>query len=190
VITQRAFAARHVRPIALASASSAGELREDHSWVSQVSGDARTVMLEDPRQRYFGPVDLQAPVLLEEITRLERRFVMIFDNALRVQKKFVYASLSDLPSPLELLGWADALRARQVASRTTPASAVRHRPTPTSPPGATNTASHRSPARPCLMRARSSQHGSAAKPPAGPGSTSRAPFAYHPRQRARFPQGT
>jgi alkyl hydroperoxide reductase subunit AhpC len=111
VITRRAFAERHIRPIALASST----LDIDRSWVTQVSGDERTVLLEDPARQHFGPVDLQAPALREAIEQSGRRFVMIFDSALRIQKTFAYQSLSDLPSPLDLLGWADALRAKQIA---------------------------------------------------------------------------
>lgn len=131
VITRRAFADRHVRPIALATPTRDGEIRGDHGWVSQVTGDERTVLLEDPRQRHFGPVDLQAPVLREEIEQSQRRFVMIIDNALRVQKRLSYASLSDLPSPLELLGWADALRARQAARPAATSEASRRLASPT-----------------------------------------------------------
>jgi hypothetical protein len=75
------------------------------------------VLLEDPRREHFGPVDLQTPMLREQIEQAGRRFVMIIDNALRVQKKFCYDSLSNLPSPLELLGWAGALRAKQLAKQ-------------------------------------------------------------------------
>src|SRR5262249_377314 len=66
-----------------------------------------------PAQQHFGPVDLQAPVLREAIERRGQRFAMIIDNALHIRKTFTYSVLSNLPSPLELLGWADALRARQ-----------------------------------------------------------------------------
>jgi hypothetical protein len=131
VITRRAFADRHIRPIALGRAKSDGEIREHHGWVSQVSDDARTVLLEDPKQQHFGPVDLQAPVLREEIEQSEGRFVMIIDDALRVSKRFSYASLSDLPSPLELLGWADAVRAKQVERQAVIADASRRPASPT-----------------------------------------------------------
>ena len=43
---------------------------------------------------------------------------MIIDNTLRIPKVFTYSDLSNLPSPLELLGWADALRMRQTAAVT------------------------------------------------------------------------
>jgi hypothetical protein len=115
VITRRAFAQRHIRPIALARPT-----REvDLGWVTQVSGDERTVLLEDSQQ-HFGPVDLQPPVLREAMEQSGGRFVMIIDNSLRIQKMFTYRSLSDLPSPLELLGWADTLRSKQEAKGAEP----------------------------------------------------------------------
>ena len=127
VITRRAFADRHVRPIAFGAPSHDGGAKQDEGWVTQVSGDERTVLLEDPRQQHCGPVDLQAPVLREEIEQSGRRFVMIIDSALRVQKKLSYDSLSDLPSPLELLGWADALRSKQIERQTATADTERRR---------------------------------------------------------------
>jgi hypothetical protein len=106
IVTQRVFAERDIRPIALASPS----LDPERSWVTQVTGDSRTVLLEDPTQQHFGPVDLQTPVLRETIEQAGRRFVMIIDSGLRRQKVFQYDTLADLPSPLEFLGWAEALR--------------------------------------------------------------------------------
>ncbi len=111
VVMRQAFAERHIKPIALASPG-----REvDMSWVTQVTGDERTVLLEGPAQQHFGPVDLQVPVLKDTIEHSEPRFAMVIDNALRIQKTFTYRSRSELPSPLELLGWADTLRSRQTA---------------------------------------------------------------------------
>jgi alkyl hydroperoxide reductase subunit AhpC len=110
VVARRAFAERDVRPIALASP----KLDPNRNWVTQVSGDDRTVLLEDPARQHFGPVDLQTPVLREEIERSDRRFVMIIDSALRKQKMFTYDTPANLPSPLEFLGWAEALRSKQV----------------------------------------------------------------------------
>ena len=109
VVAKRAFAERGIKPIALASRTS----HPERSWITQVSGDSRAVLLEDVSQQYFGPVDLQTPVLREEIEQTGRRFVMIIDAELRQQKTFSYATLSNLPSPLEFLGWTEALRAEQ-----------------------------------------------------------------------------
>lgn len=121
VITRRAFAERRIQPIGLASPT----LDPEHSWVTQVSGDNRAVWLEEPAQQHSGPVDLQAPVLREAIERADQRFAMIIDNTLRIQKMFTYNVPSNLPSPLALLGWADALRVKQTAL--TPRS-IRHCP--------------------------------------------------------------
>jgi alkyl hydroperoxide reductase subunit AhpC len=109
VVAKRAFAERGIRPIALASPTSDPE----QSWITQVSGDNRSVLLEDASQQYFGPVDRQTPVLREEIELAKRRFVMIIDDELRQQQIFSYGTLSNLPSPLEFLGWTEALRAKQ-----------------------------------------------------------------------------
>ncbi len=133
VLARRAFAERGIRPIALAAAT----LDAERSWISQVSGDARSVLLEDPSQQHFGPVDLQTPVLREEIEQSGRRFVMIIDGELRRQKMFGYDSLSNLPSPLELLGWAEALRTKQVEAdraRHAPAAATNRTFVPAAPP--------------------------------------------------------
>jgi alkyl hydroperoxide reductase subunit AhpC len=111
VITRRAFAERGIRPLALASQT----LDPQHNWVTHVSGDNRSVLLEDLAQQHFGPVDLQTPVLREAIEQTGRRFAMIIDSALRIQRTFTYQALSNLPSPLELLGWAEALRAKGTA---------------------------------------------------------------------------
>jgi hypothetical protein len=112
VVTQRAFAARRIRPIALDSPA----LDPETSWVTQVIGDSRAVLLEDPTQQHFGPVDLQTPALRAALERSGRRFVMIIDGELRQRKTFSYDTLSGLPSPLEFLGWAEALRTKQVAT--------------------------------------------------------------------------
>jgi alkyl hydroperoxide reductase subunit AhpC len=109
VVAKRAFAERGIRPIALASPTSDPE----RSWITQVSGDNRSVLLEDTSQQCFGPADLQTRVLREEIEQTKRRFVMIIDDELRQQKIFNYGTLSNLPSPLEFLGWTEALRAKQ-----------------------------------------------------------------------------
>jgi hypothetical protein len=112
VVTRQAFAGRGIRPMALASAA----LDPQRCWITEVSGDPRSVLLEDPSQQHFGPVDLQTPVLREALEQKERRFVMIIDGELRRQKTFSYDTLSGLPSPLEFLGWAEALRTKQMAT--------------------------------------------------------------------------
>lgn len=114
VVTGRAFADRGIRPLSLASQTE----DDDRSWVAQVHDDARTILLEDRTQLGLGTVDLQAAALREEIEQPGRRFVMIIDSALRKQKVFSYNDLSGLPSPLEFLGLAEKLRARQASAET------------------------------------------------------------------------
>lgn len=114
VITKQTFGARGIRPISLASPAADA----DRSWITQIDDDTRTVLLEDPAQLSLGSVDLQASALCDEIS-VPGRFVMIIDSVLRNQKLFTYSDLSNLPSPLEFLGWADALRARQAAAAET-----------------------------------------------------------------------
>jgi len=110
VITRQAFAERRIQPIALDSPA----LDPQHCWVTRVSGDNRAVLLEDPTQQHLdGSIDSQALVLREAIDGMSQRFALIIDNTLHIQKVFTYSVPSKLPSPLELLGWADALRARQ-----------------------------------------------------------------------------
>ena len=116
IVMQQTFAERDIRPIALASPS----LDPERSWVTQVTGDSRTVLLENPTQQHFGPVDLQTPVLRETIEQSGRRFVMIIDGGLRRQKVFQYDTLSNLPAPLEFLGWAEALRRSSALRLCTP----------------------------------------------------------------------
>jgi hypothetical protein len=55
-------------------------------------------------------------VLREALEQVGQRFVMIIDGELRQRKTFSYDTLSGLPSPLEFLGWAEALRTKQVAT--------------------------------------------------------------------------
>jgi alkyl hydroperoxide reductase subunit AhpC len=111
VVVQRAFAERRVRPLALASSTQDVE----RSWISQISGDTRTLLLDDLSRQGSSAVDLQSHALRAEIAVPGRRFVMIIDSELRTRRTFSYSSLSDLPSPLEFPGWAATLRAKQAA---------------------------------------------------------------------------
>lgn len=119
-VVQRAFAGCRIRPLALASP-------EGHEgWVAQVTGDARTVLLEEPSRENVRAVDLGALALHQDICSLaQRRFVMIIDETLRSRRTYCYSGLAGVPSPLELLGWADAARTRHGAGDDKP-SATAH----------------------------------------------------------------
>jgi hypothetical protein len=116
VVTRQAFADRGIRPLALHSPGR----NCGNSWIAQVSDDCRTVLLEDPLRQKSGAVDLQAHAIREDIATAERRFVMIIDQELRKQRTFAYSDLTNLPSPLDFLGWANALRKQRAEAHHLP----------------------------------------------------------------------
>jgi hypothetical protein len=63
--------------------------------------------------------DLSADALRADVARCGRRFAMIIDPNLRCRRALSYRLPDELPSPLEFIGWAVALRKRD--------DAVRHR---------------------------------------------------------------
>lgn len=112
VVVRHAFSERGIRPLGLASRA----LYLDRSWVSWLNLDTCTVMLEDAVRQHSPAIDLQTRDLCEDIASSRQRFVMIIDGALRKHRTFTYTARLGLPSPLEFVGWADALRARQAAA--------------------------------------------------------------------------
>jgi hypothetical protein len=127
-VVQRAFAGCRIRPLALGSSRMAEE-----GWVTQVSGDSRVVVLAPPLVVNDLPPDLRAGALHQAIEGLHgRRFVMVIDSTLAPRRTFTYGGLSDVPSPLELLGWADATRTRHVRNPALEELQTRHlvHPTP------------------------------------------------------------
>lgn len=59
--------------------------------------------------------DVTAGALRADIARSGPRFTMIIDPDLRQRRALSHRLPSDLPSPLDLLGWAVALRKKDVA---------------------------------------------------------------------------
>jgi hypothetical protein len=109
-LIQRAFAGKRIQPLALASraASAVG------SWIAEVSGDRRHVLLSTPPRRAERAFDLRSCALRAQIESLgQQRFVMVVDDGLYSRRTFSYGTLAEVPSPLEFLGWADAVRTRQ-----------------------------------------------------------------------------
>jgi hypothetical protein len=71
------------------------------------------VLLEEPSCEDAGAFDPGAYALHHDIRAMGQGcFVMIVDDRLRSRRTFAYSGLADVPSPLEFLGWADAIRAR------------------------------------------------------------------------------
>lgn len=124
MLARSTFAACRARPLALAS------IRRslDRGWVTQLSGDARTVPLSgDTRAVRLGsearvslphrsarpwldPTAIAARRLQGDIEGLSERFVMLIDSSLRRLKTYAYSALEGLPSPLDFLRWIRVLR--------------------------------------------------------------------------------
>jgi alkyl hydroperoxide reductase subunit AhpC len=110
VVVRHAFSERGIRPLGLAPPA----LDLDRSWVSRLNTNTCGVMLKDEARQHPPAIDLRARNLCDDIASSGQRFVMIIDGALRKHRTFTYSTRLSLPSPLEFLGWADALRARRV----------------------------------------------------------------------------
>jgi len=105
-VIQGAFNGTRVRPLALAANGTLAAA----SWIAAVSGDSRRVILCAPSPRGR---DLPAARLHTAIASLTaERFVMLVDESLGKRRTFMYDTLAEVPSPLEFLGWAGAVRAR------------------------------------------------------------------------------
>lgn len=106
-ILRSALTAGGVRPLALARHR--GPL--DAGWVTQITGDERAVLIEEPgNELHQDWLDLRALRLLDEVLRMTQRFVMLVDPLVRVRRTYAYAAPERLPSPLELIHWVGALR--------------------------------------------------------------------------------
>jgi hypothetical protein len=108
-VIQRAFAGQRMRPLALARRA-AGVVG---GWIAEVSGDWRHVLLSEPPPRAGRSFDPRSCALRAQLESLgQQRFVMVVDDGLCNRRTFSYGTLAEVPSPLEFLGWADAVRSR------------------------------------------------------------------------------
>lgn len=109
-ILERGFSRHGVRPLALASPA-----RDAHEaalgWLDEL-GDGCAAQLSTAAPQN-APHDLPASTLRAEILHSRARFAMIIDPDLRCRRTARYRTAIDLPSPLELLGWAVSLRGRR-----------------------------------------------------------------------------
>lgn len=109
-VLDRSFRERDVAPVAL---TRAGRSLED-GWIGRLAafgqGCAAALALDAPT----GPLtDLATGALRALIARGGPRFAMIIDSDLRCHRALIYRLPAELPSPLELIGWAVALRRRE-----------------------------------------------------------------------------
>jgi len=82
-----------------------------HGWLAELGGSCAAVLLTAPPVE-GALLDFRASALRAEIARSGPRFAMIIDADLRCRRTMHYRAAVDLPSPIELAGWAVALRER------------------------------------------------------------------------------
>lgn len=109
-VLNRSFGGRDVAPVVLARAGRSPE----HGWIGRLAtfgqGCAAALALDAPT----GPLaDLATGALRALIARSGPRFAIITDSDLRCRRALTYRLPAELPSPLELIGWAVALRRRE-----------------------------------------------------------------------------
>lgn len=110
-VVSRSFDQHRVRALALAPcgidrhAASLG-------WLSGL-GDGSAAVLSTASPPRDAPLALRASALRAQIARSGPRFAMIIDPDLCCRRIVRYPAPVDLPSPIELVGWAVALRDRQ-----------------------------------------------------------------------------
>jgi len=70
--------------------------------------------------------DFAAGALRADIARCGPRFAMIIDSDVRCRRTLRYRPTGELPSPLDLIGWAVAQRKRDQGGRGTPKASEPH----------------------------------------------------------------
>lgn len=116
-ILERSFNQHAVRPLALArhgddpEASSLG-------WLAQL-GEGCAALLSTASPPQGALFDFRTSTLRADIAHSGPRFAMIVDSDLRSRRTIRYGTTTDLPSPIELVGWAVALRERQPSDLST-----------------------------------------------------------------------
>ena len=109
-VLHRTFNGRGVAPVALAHAGGEAE----RGWLGRLAalGRETAAVLTLDTSPADTPADRAAAVLRAEISRSGQRFAMVIDADLRRRRTLSYRLRSGLPSPLDLIGWAVALRKR------------------------------------------------------------------------------
>ena len=110
-ILERSFNQHAVRPLALARQ---GDYAEASSlgWLGHL-GEGCAALLSTASPPEGALFDVRASALRAEIAHSGPRFAMVVDSDLRSRRTVRYGATTDLPSPIELVGWAVALRERQ-----------------------------------------------------------------------------
>lgn len=115
-VLSRSFSARAVAPLALARSGYDPEC----GWLGRLAAldhEPAAVLALDPTPPET-LVALWPGALRQDIARSGPRFAMIIDCDLRCRRTLSYRPPGELPSPLDLIGWAVALRKRDCAGET------------------------------------------------------------------------
>lgn len=110
-VLSRSFSLHSVRALAL-TLHGDGAPETSLGWLAEL-GNGCAAVLSMAAQAQGAPLDFPASTLRAEVARSGPRFAMILDCELRCRRTIRYRAATDLPSPLELLGWAVALRELQ-----------------------------------------------------------------------------
>lgn len=106
-VLSRSFEARAVAPVALACPGHDPE----QGWLGRLAAldhGAAAILVPAPAANTL--TDLATGALRALVARVGPRFAMILDSDLRCRRALSYRRPAELPSPLELIGWAVALR--------------------------------------------------------------------------------
>lgn len=117
-VLSRSLSVHGVRPLALARYGY-DTRGTSYGWLAELGEGCAAVLSTNPSTE-GALLDSRASALRAEIARSGPRFAMIIDPDLRCRRTMHYRLALDLPSPIELVGWAVALRDRQA-----PAASVR-----------------------------------------------------------------
>lgn len=115
-VLERSFAQHGVRPLALARHEPDSQ-EASLGWLAEL-GDGYAALLSTAAPTPGSMRDFRAGTLRAEIAQSGARFAMIVDSDLRCQRTIRYDAATDLPSPIELVGWAVARRERQLSAIT------------------------------------------------------------------------
>lgn len=107
-VLERGFSEHAVRPLGLTNRGDDAHVAS-LGWLDEL-GEGCAARLSAATPLEDAPPDFHANVLRVRILDSRERFAMIIDSDLRCRRTVSYRAAADLPSPLELLGWAVALR--------------------------------------------------------------------------------
>lgn len=116
-IVSRSFEERGI--VAVATARAGHE--PGQGWLAELGHESAAALTLDP-PRPGALADLSAGALRAEIARHGPRCALIVDSHLRCRRALSYRPMDELPSPLELIGWAVTLRKRDRAAMSGEAS--------------------------------------------------------------------